>query len=82
MPYLDIIYRLRVATHLPIVAYHVSGEYAMLKAAAEKVCVMFIHVYVYTYLYISMYCIHVIRYAYARYLYILNTYMHTSLSLN
>lgn len=36
MPYLDIIYRLRQATNLPIAAYHVSGEYAMLKAAAEK----------------------------------------------
>jgi len=36
MPYLDVIYRLRQATNLPIAAYHVSGEYAMLKAAAEK----------------------------------------------
>eukprot|EP01038_Epipyxis_sp_PR26KG_P009268 gene9268-12485_t len=36
MPYLDIIHRLRTATHLPIAAYHVSGEYAMLKAAAQK----------------------------------------------
>ena len=36
MPYLDIIYRLREATNLPIAAYHVSGEYAMLKAAAQK----------------------------------------------
>eukprot|EP00981_Chlorochromonas_danica_P004668 scaffold926_cov166-Ochromonas_danica.AAC.9 len=36
MPYLDIIYRLRTATNLPISAYHVSGEYAMLKAAAQK----------------------------------------------
>lgn len=35
MPYLDIIYRLRQASSLPIAAYHVSGEYAMLKAAAE-----------------------------------------------
>ena len=36
MPYLDIIYRLRESTNLPIAAYHVSGEYAMLKAAAQK----------------------------------------------
>lgn len=36
MPYLDVIYRLRQASNLPIAAYHVSGEYAMLKAAAEK----------------------------------------------
>ena len=36
MPYLDVIHRLREATHLPIAAYHVSGEYAMLKAAAQK----------------------------------------------
>jgi porphobilinogen synthase len=34
--YLDIIAKLRAATALPIAAYHVSGEYAMLKAAAEK----------------------------------------------
>ncbi len=36
MPYLDIIHRLRTASQLPIAAYHVSGEYAMLKAAAQK----------------------------------------------
>lgn len=36
MPYLDVIHRLRGATHLPIAAYHVSGEYAMMKAAVEK----------------------------------------------
>jgi len=36
MPYLDIIYRLKEATNLPIAAYHVSGEYAMMKAAAQK----------------------------------------------
>lgn len=36
MPYLDIIYRLKTHTNLPIAAYHVSGEYAMLKAAAQK----------------------------------------------
>lgn len=36
MPYLDIIRILRDASHLPIAAYHVSGEYAMMKAAAER----------------------------------------------
>ncbi len=35
-PYLDIIRSLREATHLPIAAYQVSGEYAMLKAASER----------------------------------------------
>ena len=37
MPYLDVIRRLRDASNLPIAAYQVSGEYAMLKAAAQKV---------------------------------------------
>lgn len=32
--YLDIIYRVKTEFGLPTVAYHVSGEYAMLKAAA------------------------------------------------
>lgn len=32
--YLDIIYQYRQATHLPIVAYQVSGEYAQIHAAA------------------------------------------------
>jgi len=36
MPYLDIIRRLKDATPLPVAAYHVSGEYAMIKAACEK----------------------------------------------
>ena len=36
LPYLDVIARLRMATDLPIAAYHVSGEYAMLKAAAAN----------------------------------------------
>ena len=36
LPYLDVIHRLRQASNLPIAAYHVSGEYAMLKAAAER----------------------------------------------
>lgn len=34
--YLDVIARLRQATRLPIAAYNVSGEYAMLQAAADR----------------------------------------------
>jgi porphobilinogen synthase len=34
--YLDIISRLREEFDLPIAAYHVSGEYAMIKAAGER----------------------------------------------
>jgi porphobilinogen synthase len=34
LPYLDVIARLRAATPLPVAAYHVSGEYAALRAAA------------------------------------------------
>ncbi|HXH29703.1 MAG TPA: porphobilinogen synthase [Bacteriovoracaceae bacterium] len=36
LPYLDVIYRLKQASHLPIAAYNVSGEYAMVKAAAHN----------------------------------------------
>jgi len=36
LAYLDIIHRLRAESELPIAAYNVSGEYAMVKAAAEK----------------------------------------------
>jgi porphobilinogen synthase len=36
LAYLDIIHRVREATSLPVAAYNVSGEYAMLKAAAER----------------------------------------------
>lgn len=36
LPYLDVIARVRAATALPIAAYHVSGEFAMLKAAAAN----------------------------------------------
>lgn len=36
MPYLDILYRVKQEFKLPTAVYHVSGEYAMLKAAAEK----------------------------------------------
>jgi porphobilinogen synthase len=34
LAYLDVIRRVRLATKLPLFAYNVSGEYAMLKAAA------------------------------------------------
>ena len=34
LPYLDILAKLRASTDLPLVAYNVSGEYAMLKAAS------------------------------------------------
>ncbi|MCO7226547.1 porphobilinogen synthase [Pleionea sp. CnH1-48] len=46
MPYLDIIRRAKDEFGVPVMAYHVSGEYAMLKAAAqngwldEKACVL------------------------------------------
>ena len=36
MPYLDILSKLRAQFDLPILAYQVSGEYSMIKAAAEK----------------------------------------------
>merc|ERR1719353_986202 len=36
LPYLDIIHRLKESTNLPVAAYHVSGEYSMLKAAVER----------------------------------------------
>ncbi len=34
--YLDVIHAVRGATDLPVAAYHVSGEYSMIKAAAER----------------------------------------------
>jgi porphobilinogen synthase len=34
LPYLDVIRRAKDATRFPMAAYNVSGEYAMLKAAA------------------------------------------------
>src|SRR5574343_1218397 len=46
MPYLDIVRRVKDTFGVPTYAYHVSGEYAMLKAAAqngwldEKACVL------------------------------------------
>jgi porphobilinogen synthase len=36
LAYLDVIHRVREAVSLPVAAYNVSGEYAMVKAAAEK----------------------------------------------
>ncbi len=36
LPFLDMIRMARENSELPIAAYHVSGEYAMLKAASEK----------------------------------------------
>src|ERR671922_1565097 len=36
LPYLDVIRRVRDATDLPVAAYNVSGEYAMVKAAAAQ----------------------------------------------
>jgi len=34
--YLDVVREVRGATRLPLAAYHVSGEYSMIKAAAER----------------------------------------------
>ncbi len=34
LPYLDVVHRVKQATGAPVAAYHVSGEYSMLKAAA------------------------------------------------
>jgi porphobilinogen synthase len=36
LPYLDVIRRIRETTELPLAAYNVSGEYAMIKAAAAQ----------------------------------------------
>ena len=36
LAYLDVIRRVKDATGLPVAAYNVSGEYAMIKAAAER----------------------------------------------
>src|SRR3954468_11492655 len=36
LAYLDVIADVRAAVDVPVAAYHVSGEYAMLKAAAER----------------------------------------------
>ncbi|HWI70828.1 MAG TPA: porphobilinogen synthase [Baekduia sp.] len=34
VPYLDVLWRVKEATRMPVAAYHVGGEYVMLKAAA------------------------------------------------
>lgn len=36
LPYLDVIRAVHESVNVPVAAYHVSGEYAMVKAAAEK----------------------------------------------
>ena len=36
LAYLDVIAEVRAAVDVPVAAYHVSGEYAMIKAAAER----------------------------------------------
>ena len=36
LPYLDVIYRIKETFRVPTLAYHVSGEYAMLKAAVAN----------------------------------------------
>jgi porphobilinogen synthase len=36
MPYLDIVWRLKEAFRMPTFAYQVSGEYAMIRGAADR----------------------------------------------
>jgi len=36
LAYLDVLAKVRAETDVPVAAYHVSGEYAMIKAAAER----------------------------------------------
>lgn len=36
LAYLDVIWQIKQHTHLPIAAYNVSGEYALIKAAAQQ----------------------------------------------
>jgi porphobilinogen synthase len=36
LPYLDVVRRVRETTNLPVAAYSVSGEYAMIKAASQN----------------------------------------------
>ncbi|MFN8131805.1 MAG: porphobilinogen synthase [Solirubrobacteraceae bacterium] len=38
LPYLDVIRAVKAATRVPVAAYNVSGEYAMIKAAAAAGC--------------------------------------------
>ena len=35
LPYLDVIYRVKQAFTIPVAAYNVSGEFAMVKAASQ-----------------------------------------------
>src|SRR4030043_574573 len=35
LPYLDIIYRVKQTFNIPVAAYHVSGEFALIKAASQ-----------------------------------------------
>ena len=35
-PYMDVVFRVKEAFGMPTAAYQVSGEYALIKAAAEK----------------------------------------------
>lgn len=35
LPYLDIIYRVKETFNIPVAAYHVSGEFALIKAASQ-----------------------------------------------
>jgi porphobilinogen synthase len=35
LPYLDIIYQVKQQFNLPVAAYNVSGEFSMIKAAAQ-----------------------------------------------
>src|SRR5881628_3406340 len=36
LPYLDVIHRVRETFQVPVAAYHVSGEYSMVVAAAQN----------------------------------------------
>jgi len=36
LPYLDVVRAVKESVHVPVSVYNVSGEYAMIKAAAEK----------------------------------------------
>jgi porphobilinogen synthase len=36
LPYLDMVHRVKEVSEVPVAAYHVSGEYAMIKAAAAN----------------------------------------------
>jgi len=36
LAFMDVVLRLRQATELPVAVYNVSGEYSMIKAAAER----------------------------------------------